>query len=227
MLQMGAITYELGSLSIFIKFDLRLPRPLWYTLEKKIQLITKILSIPMKVERCEFPGVNSPAYQYKSFCYLPVGSLRLIALRQVNGERLMFDFRFQRTHLETRGIIFFPTERKINYGLHSRRLVRDNINKLFKELDIRHRVDAVSGPVVLEVAKVVPPELLNIYTSKLIDELGEGNKIEGRYASYSIKIMNVSGTIMLKLISTPITPQRVTPAIEEAKKILQSAMQFP
>ena len=218
--------YEIGSFSIYIKFNIKLPRTIWYSLEKKINLLVKLLRMPIKVKKCEFPGVNSPAYQYKSFCYLPVGTSRLLALKEVEYVKLLYDFRYQRTYLDTRGIVYFEQEKNVNYGIYSRSIVLEHINRLFEELDIKYRVTAISDKVTLEIVKKVPPELLSFFTTKLIEKFGEDNKIKGKYSLYSLKIINVSGTTMIKLLTDPIPVKRVKPAVEEGKNILKESVKL-
>jgi len=225
-LQRDALLYEIGSFSIYIKFNIKLPRTIWYSLEKKINLLVKFIRMPIKVEKCEFPGVNSPAYQYKSFCYLPVGSSRVLALKEVEYVKLLYDFRYQRTYLDTRGIVYFDKEKNVNYGIYSRSVVLEQINKLFNELGIKYRVNTVSENVILEIVKKVPPELLSFFTTKLIEKFGEDNKIKGKYTLYSLKIINVSGTTMIKLLTDPLPVRRVKPAVEEGKNILKKSFKF-
>ncbi len=214
------LVYPIGSLSVFIKFIIPVPRNIWYVLHRKITILLTSKLFVKKTKTCTFPGITTPTYSFRNFCYLVLGNSRILILGKKDDERVLFDVRHTFSHTEMRAIVYYPSTKQINYGLYSRDLVIDKLNQLLEELEIKKFNLKIPERANVEIVRVVSPEMTLFYVNRLIRDIETFEIIDGKFAQFQVKVLNVSGNVVIKLISTPVPIDKITPVVDEGKRIL-------
>ena len=97
---------HIGSTVLFLKIRVPIERKLWYTISKKVKILRDSKFFLRKSSVCYFPGLETPTYSYKSFCYLTIGDSRILVLGGIDAtSRILFDFRRFATHSDLRVIL--------------------------------------------------------------------------------------------------------------------------
>ncbi|MGQ4892065.1 MAG: hypothetical protein ACP6IP_06205 [Candidatus Njordarchaeia archaeon] len=215
--------YPVGTVVAYVKYHIPIMRKLWYSISKKVSILRTSRFFIRHTGTCRFPGMATPTYTYKNFCYLSLGKSRILVMEAEQSDmKVIFDFRCFSTYSELRAVVYIPQIKQENYGHLTLELVKEKFKKLLNDLEIIDKTSIVAKTATVEVAKVIQPDFVPYYMSKLIPDPTKVESIKGKYAEFVVKMVNVQGYIHLKLIAEKVPIDKIGPVIEEGKRILQS-----